>query len=465
MIMKKVFYILLIAVAAGLSGCTPEPEVKPVIELAYSQKDLLEMSSGGEEKTVFFTSDSDWYVEVPSEAGWLEVAPAEGLAGNARIKVIADANMDADDRTAQLRICCSEDVYVTVTVTQKAYVPTFELEEDSKSISAAGGTAEVNLFTDVDYSYEIKADWIKGSESAQSKAVRRYMHFFSVDPNPYPEPRKGAVEFISGRNRLTFTITQRAAGTEGEDWMYDAFKDRSLAMRFTADWCGYCPYMATAFESARASLGGSIEVVSIHGSGGLEFADAARLISRFKVSGFPTGIIDSRASIPNYSQTATTATAAVDVAKETTENFPACTGIAMKSSQKDGQLTAEVTLYIKEADYYRVTVLLLEDDIIGYQNGASSNYEHDHVARVSLSDVKGDVINIEKDGTIWTGNYSCTIPEYCNPDNLRLLVYVEKPFGDRKNVKGVPAAEYYDYGDTYVDNCRSAKVGADAALE
>lgn len=460
--MKNVLYILILALAAGLCSCTPEPEVKPSIELAYSQSDRVEMASDGEEKTVFFTSDHDWYVEVPSDAGWLNASPTAGPAGNGRIKVTAEPNMEGEDRAAQLRICCSDDAFVTVTIDQKAYVPTFELEKDSNSISAAGGTAEVNLFADIDYSYEIKADWIKGTES---KAVRKYMHFFSVDPNPYPEPRTGTVEFVAGKYRLVYTITQRAAGTEGEDWMYDGFKDRSLAMRFTADWCGYCPLMGTAFETARATLGGSLELVSIHGSGGLEFADAAKLMSRFKVSGFPTGIVDARASIPNYSSTSTTSQAVKDVVKETTDNFPACTGIAMKSSLKDGQLTAEVILYIKEADYYRVTVLLLEDDIIGYQNGASNSYDHDHVARVALSDVKGDVINIEKDGTIWTGEYSCTIPEYCDPDNLRLLVIVEKTFGDRKNVKGVPEAEYYNYGDTYVDNCRSAKVGADAALE
>ena len=460
--MKNVLYILVLAMAAGLCGCAPEQEVKPSIELTYSQSDKVEMPTDGGEKTIFFTSDHDWYVEVPSDAGWIGVSPTEGPAGSGRLKVAAEPNMEGEDRATQLKICCSDEAYVTVAIDQKAYVPTFELENDSKSVSAAGGSVEVYLLADVDYSYEIKAGWIKGAET---KAVRKYMHFFSVEPNPEPEERTGTVEFISGNQKLVYTITQRAAGTEGEDWMYDGFKDRSLAMRFTADWCGYCPYMATAFETAKATLGGSLEVVSIHGSGGLEFSDAAKLMSRFKVSGFPTGIVDARASIPNYSSTSTTSQAVKDVVKETTDNFPACTGIAMKSSQTDGNVSAEVTLYVKEADYYRVTVLLLEDNIIAYQNGASNSYDHDHVARVALSDVKGDVINIEKDGTIWTGEYSCTIPEYCDPENLRLLVYVEKPFGDRKNVKGVPEAEYYNYGDTYVDNCRSAKVGADAALE
>lgn len=460
--MKNVLYRLILALATGLCGCAPELEVKPSIELTYSQSDKVEMPTEGGEKTIFFTSDHDWYVEVPSDAGWLNASPAAGPAGNGRIKVATEPNMEGEGRTTQLKICCSDEASVTVTIDQKAYVPTFELENDSKSVSAAGGSVEVYLLADIDYSYEIKDDWIKGMGT---KAVRKYMHFFSVEPNPEPEERIGTVEFIAGNQKLVYTITQRAAGTEGQDWMYDGFKDRSLAMRFTADWCGYCPLMGTAFETARATLGGSLELVSIHGSGGLEFSDAAKLMSRFKVSGFPTGIVDARANIPNYSSTSTTSQAVKDVVKETTDNFPACTGIAMKSSQTDGNVSAEVTLYVKEADYYRVTVLLLEDNIIAYQNGASNTYDHDHVARVALSDVKGDVINIEKDGTIWTGEYSCTIPEYCDPDNLRLLVIVEKTYGDRKNVKGVPEAEYYNYGDTYVDNCRSAKVGADAALE
>lgn len=464
MIMKNVFYIFFMALAAGLCGCTLESDEKPSIELAYSQKENVEMSPDGDEKTVFFTSDHDWYTEVSGGDGWLDVTPAEGSEGRGRIQLSAVANLEEDDRTAQLRICCSKDAYVTITIGQKAFVPTFELEKDSRSISSVGGTVEVNLFTDTDYSYEINADWIKGMES---KAVMKHMHFFTVEPNPYPEERTGVIEFISDRKQLKYTVIQRAAGTEGDDWIYEDFVDRSLAMRFTADWCGYCPYMATAFEAARINLGGRLEVVSLHGSGGLEFGEASKLMSRFKVAGFPTGIVDSRASIPNYEMTSVTTETLTDVVKETTENFPACTGIALKSSVKDGQISAEVSLYVKDADYYRVTVLLLEDDIIGYQYGVSSpnRYEHDHVARLALSNVRGDVVNIDKDGTVWTEEYSCKIPEYCDPDNLRLLVYVEKPFGDRTNVTGVSNAEYYDYGETYVDNCRSFKVGTVVELD
>ena len=460
--MKQVLYISIIFIAICITGCSGETEIMPSIELSYSQSKLVTMDSEGETQTIFFNSDHDWYVEMSGGDGWLDAAPLQGPSGEGRIKVMAQGNMGSDKRSAVLKISCSENSYVTVDIEQEPYVPTFELENDAKSVSAAGGTIEVRVLTDVEYVCEVNADWIEGNGT---KAIHKNAHFFTVEPNPYPEQRTAQIYFIYEEKVLTFTVTQRAAGTEEDDWIYEDFKDRSLAMRFTADWCGYCPVMATAFSTASAMMSGGLEVVSIHGDGGLVFEDASRLMSRFHVSGFPTGIIDSRASIPNYTNSSTTAKAAVDVAKETSEHFPACTGIAMKSSQKDGQIKAEVTLYVKHADYYRVTVLLLEDDIIGYQNGASNSYEHDHVARVSLSDIKGDVIDIEKDGTIWTGDYSCTIPEYCNPDNLRLLVYVEKPYGDRKNVTDVPEAQYYSYGDTYVDNCRSAKIGAEAGLE
>ena len=53
----------------------------------------------------------------------------------------------------------------------------------------------------------------------------------------------------------------------------------------------------------------------------------------------------------------------------------------------------------------------------------------------------------------------------CDLSNLRILVYVEKPYGEEVIVTAVEGVNYSNYGDTYIDNCRSVKVGIEASLE
>ena len=128
-------------------------------------------------------------------------------------------------------------------------------------------------------------------------------------------------------------------------------------------------------------------------------------------------------------------------------------------------MTADVSVYVKEADNYKVYALLLEDDIIGYQNGSGDNYDHDHVARMQLSAGTGDAMNISTDNTIWTKTYTVDVPTTYNLSNMKIIVFVEKPYGSRTKVGSVSYVGYKDYGDTYVDNSRSVKVGVTGNIE
>ena len=128
-------------------------------------------------------------------------------------------------------------------------------------------------------------------------------------------------------------------------------------------------------------------------------------------------------------------------------------------------LSVELSVYFKEAGAYSVTVLLLEDGIVGYQNQGGDNYVHDGVVRLAVTSVSGEPVKIEEGGGVWNKEYSVSLDSQWNKDNLRLLVYVEKPYGGKAKVSGVAYAEYENYGDTYIDNSLSAEVGTTVELE
>jgi hypothetical protein len=219
--------------------------------------------------------------------------------------------------------------------------------------------------------------------------------------------------------------------------------------------------MATAFSTAKSNMNGALEVISVHGDGGLVFSSARSLMTRFGVEGFPTGIIDNRAMIPNYSEPSYTAQAAVAVAKEKQNALPPVTGIAVSSSLITSDITVDLTVYAKEADTYRVTAILVEDNIVAYQYGVNNpdSYVHNDIARHPVTSISGEKVEIGEGGGIWTGTFKTKIPARCKKENMRILVYVERSYGDIEIACGVEDVFYNDYGGRFVDNCRSVPIG------
>lgn len=462
--MRKLMFFLGAVVLCALMGCSRENGPVPEIELASSQEDVIQLDPYENNVSIRFSSALEWHIEVQGGDDWVTVSPMEGQPGMARLTVIIRRNLESEKRTAVINICSGE-LAVPVTVEQSGFVPTFELLETETEISAAGGKFSVWLNADVDYECVVKADWIK---EVFFKAADTREHTFTAEPNPSSESRTGTISFVYGEDELSYTVRQRPAGTEADDWKRDSFVHRSLAMRFTADWCGYCPNMASAFEEAETEMNGRFVTLSLHGGqSALEFDSISSLLSRFNVAAFPTGVVDARAGIPNYTNISTTAAVAMNVAKETQETYPAKTGIAVNSKLDGSELTVDLSLYVKEADTYRAVVVLIEDKIIGYQNGvvAPSKYVHNNIARLAITSISGESVNIGEDNTVWEKTFTATVPSVCDPANLRILVYVEKPYGVNEKVTGVEGAEYDDFGDRYVDNCRAVKVGENAPLE
>ena len=463
-------FALLSCLLMFLAGCTeitgnPDDEKNPEtgIELGNGMSSSVVLHPKGSFVNVRFNSANDWHIELPADADWLEVSPLEGAAGTGRIKIKAAANLTGEKRAAEVHVCSADDV-LKLTVSQENFVPMFELVTSEANMSFLGGPLSIKLLADMEFDYECDADWVV---PAETKADDDYTEIlFNVTQNNGTEERATVITFDNGAATLNFTLTQGTDGLEGTDWKSAAFVHRSLAMRFTATWCGYCPWMAQAFEDAKAQMPEGLEIVSLHtADSDLGYSGTRSLSSRFYASDLPTGIVDARALIPNYQSTATTTNTVLNVAEETQREYPATVGVACSSLISGSDLTATVGLYLKEAGKYRLFVLALEDEIISFQNGGGNNYEHNDVARLALAPMSGEVIEVETDGEFVVKSYAGRLKPAWNADNLKVLVYVEKPYGSQPRQEEVEYAYYDDFGDTYIDNCRVVEVGQIGTLE
>lgn len=464
--MKK-FMSLFIPVMLIMSSCSKidngdQSNLDGEIKLGTGVEQEIVLDSDGGSEIIRFTSPQNWFVELAEEASWLELSPLEGEAGSGRVKIKAPANTTGGTRRAEFSIC-SGIQSVQFYVIQDHYEYLFEIPDTEMHISACGGIIPIPINTNQDFRVTSSQDWVMPSPS---QGKRPEYVVVAVEPNLTQEPRTSEIVIASDLAEVTVTVTQDAVDEILSQWTDKSFVHRSLAMRFTATWCGYCPYMGTAFDSAKDQMGGSLELVTLHGDDSdYEFSGTNQLARRFKVEGYPTGIVDSRASIPNYSSTSTTASVAVKVAQETASNYPTVSGISMDSYLSGTELTVVVPIYFHQPDAYRVTVLLLEDEIVGYQNGGGTKYTHNDVARYALTSMSGESVKIESADTVWTQVYTTKVNSAWNPENLEIMVYVERPYGEQSKVQSVDYADYGDYGDTYIDNCRVVKVGEAAELE
>lgn len=262
---------------------------------------------------------------------------------------------------------------------------------------------------------------------------------------------KGQVENIT--TKKIPSTTKIVIADDPSEWADREFWHKSLGMRFTATWCGYCPNLATGFAKAVSQYPNKIELLNLHPTSSiLGFSGTSALANIFKVTGYPTGMIDYRKQIDNYSSDYA-ATLVVNAVKETESNYPVKTGISFSSSVSGNTLTLDIKLYIKEKGDYKVTAILLEDNIIGYQNGGVAGYNHSSIARVAFTDISGDAFSTTGNNKTVEKSYSVTIPSSYNKENLKILVYVLKQYGSQ------PIIRTANYGDYYVDNATSAAIG------
>ena len=426
------------------AGCPPEPE-DPVFELSV-QSVSVEAEGGKAEVTV--TSNVEYEYEIPVD--WIKEVTSKAAEEYVHTFEVMP-NETSEERKAVISFC-GNDNCLPFTILQAGKQTDDWLEVDTKSISVeAAGTEtpiKVNVTSNVLWSVVSDADWCVVSPTSGENDGSFEV---TISESTLSEPRMANVIVSSSDALISREISVIQApvstGADDDSWIQEEFVHRSLFMRFTADWCGYCPMMATSVHMAQESLPDKIEALSVHGGGsGLASMASDAIVNYYRIGSFPTGLVDCRTQVQNY-EPSVTAEMIVDAVNETEAKYETLTGASWTSAVNGRQVTLDLSLYMKKSGSYKVTALLVEDGIIGYQadytNGSSENYEHNGVIRSAFTDAVGDEFTQFEDGQKKDFSYSVNIPYGCDKDNLKIVVYVQKRDG---NVY-------------YVDNAASAAVG------
>ena len=434
--------------------CTVKQNGKEVVPFSITPTSV-DVEAGGGTFTVTVTCSTTYHIN--SKPDWVTEVSVSGKVHTFSVP----ANPDAQQRSGVIVFCDDQGTCLPCTVKQKAGESTsLEVSPTSLSFDADAGTRTFNITSNQSWTVTSNQSWCQVSPSSGSN---NGMVTVSASANGSSDARNATLTVSVPGKSLSRTISVSQAGASSQesfDWS-QTFYHRSLMMRFTATWCGWCPRMNKSVRLAQEQNPGKIEALNLHGGGSdLDFSGTNVLMSQYSINGFPTGILDGRRLVENY-DTDYTASLIGQYMRETEQSYPISSAMSYTSSWSGQNLSVDVSLYLRYAANYKVTVVLLEDGIINqqsdYEEGNHSAYTHDRIARMAISNISGDAFSTSQNETIKHFSYSVSVPSSYNKSNLKILVYVQREFGSQTVLQSG------NYGNYYVDNCASGVAGGSLA--
>lgn len=247
------------------------------------------------------------------------------------------------------------------------------------------------------------------------------------------------------------------------------FKKHLLMQEFTSNTCGNCVAMVNNINYYQSLYPERIEVMAYHGTMDEKHPDPMRvhaymdvLTTAFNLHGYPTVVID-QAKVWSMSE------AGADIDVKDYINKPGTVGIGISTKQDGNKLSIDVKVKATEIFEHqcRVAVVMVENKLISPQleyymdNGRKErwieDFEHNHVVRVYLTDIWGDM---QEKGAIgrgkeWTKTYTYNFPDNSQipeeidkrkPENMEVVVFVTNAENNQVlNSRIVKVGEQVDY--------------------
>ena len=458
--MKITRILTFAAIAAVLFSCEQLP-IDNESPAGFSiDKTSLEIPGTGGEVSIEITAPAPWSADCTA-AQWLSVDPASGNSGTTTVKVTAAPNPSKEEDRSGKIIIKYDEVSFSVKVTQGKSLEeaVFSIDKKSFDVPAAGGEFEFTVISDTqEYDITLVEDWITVVSRQGDRHTGEVIRL-AASGNMY-EARTGVVSVCTKDGSCVPVMVNQ------EGW--PRFVHQNIGYRFTATWCGYCPYMDEAFHKVAQDPANRFGFITFHASSGypLYLGASATLANYYKVEGYPTGVLNGWKEINNYTDTDYNASNIAGFIKDFEEAFPCIAGISVNTSVDGSTLSAEATVTAFPGDYL-VSAFVLESGIVEAQTfypttGGSkklSDFVHDNVARSVLStSAKGDSFTVGTEPV--TLSWSKEISSAWVPENLSVAVVLMRPYGDLADKKDKKA-----YPKNYVVNSVIVPAGSSKEME
>ena len=236
-----------------------------------------------------------------------------------------------------------------------------------------------------------------------------------------------------------------------------------LVEQFTSTGCTWCPTGSANLQNL-CQMRNDVAWVGVHVLFGspvdpFAIAQSDTLQAYQGVDGYPEGTFDRSMGIGNANElfavlsgtTATTMSNFFDHLDEEPSWATVNVNSQFDAKTRNAVITIDGELVPNYEDFMgndsKLTVYITEDNLVAAQvdQGVIKNdYVHNGVLRKALVSVKGVALN--KDGDTYKNEFTYTIPNNWNAENLNIVAFISRPLGNAIT-------------DLYVTNCNKRKLG------
>lgn len=219
------------------------------------------------------------------------------------------------------------------------------------------------------------------------------------------------------------------------------FYKNVLMFRFTATWCGPCTQLGNVLEQVVKDYPDRLTQVAIHADDEYTSRSYQSFLNYFPGSAVPRVYLDFNSKeIP----ISLSASEMVSLLKSQTDKGAGC-GISITSVVEDRTAKVSIGVTAQTAGTYYIGVILVEDGLVGPQNGVTS-YVHNNTLRTLATPIGGDPLGELAVNQQVMEEYSFNLKGFT--DNCRVVVYVNTLDGGvytTTNVASGPISGITDY--------------------
>ncbi len=225
---------------------------------------------------------------------------------------------------------------------------------------------------------------------------------------------------------------------------------------YTGTWCGFCPEVAYAVDKIVKENKNVIAVAVHYDESFSNFRGRNKLLRTLNIDSYPTCKINR---IYEWESWGSTSEVEQHLTKKTN------LGLAINSSLSGEELAVKVKVHydVKSKGQNRLVVYLVENGLIAsqknyynenpsshwYQKGNPiEDFEHNHVARMALTDILGDIIPDDKNAadSTYEKDFKVALPSYIkDKSKLQIVAFVVDTSRKVINVQQTKVGEDKDF--------------------
>ena len=209
--MKKLFLLLTMVglIAISCDGVLDDEENGGGASKIELMQQTIEVDFEPHTYTVSVTSPYSW--DAASKNEWIIVESKTGIAGTEELSFSVECNKEEKERKGTILLTNSElDLAAELYITQKSVISKIDIEPETLSFAAEGGTQEVTITSNFEYDVLTDANWltITKIENGITVSARNYAYF---------EERSADITISSEKYNVSKTVKVTQDGLSEEE--------------------------------------------------------------------------------------------------------------------------------------------------------------------------------------------------------------------------------------------------------